>query len=66
MSKSNPFQTSMVRLQLPAGMGTTVSARGFTVEADADRCVLVPGELASEFMSHGLTEASDDQGGKKK
>ena len=51
---SNPFKQSMVRLQLPPGMGSSVAARGFTVEADKEGCVEVPGDLANEFLAHGL------------
>lgn len=52
----NPFQQSMVKLQLPAGMGGSISARGFTVDADADGCVEVPKDLVPEMKAHGLTD----------
>ncbi len=53
---SNPFQQSMVRLQIPAGMGGSISVRGFTLEADADGCVEVPKDLSVELKCHGLTD----------
>lgn len=57
--KANPFDQNMVRLQLPADCGTQVSAGGFTVDADEDRCVSVPkGPIADALMSHGLTPAT--------
>ena len=56
-STNNPFQQTMVRLQVPAGMGTSISVRGFTVEADDDRCVEVPKDVVAELKAHGLTEA---------
>ena len=59
MFQQNPFQQSMVRMQIPAGMGRSISARGFTVEADADGCVTVPKDLAAELANHGLTKAPD-------
>jgi hypothetical protein len=55
---NNPFQQSMVKLQIPAGMGSSISARGFTLDADADGCVEVPVELAAEFKAHGLVPAT--------
>ena len=55
MSKKNPFEQSMTRLQLPEHMGTSVSARGFTLDADDDRCVDVPPDMVAELVAHGLT-----------
>lgn len=54
---SNPFQQTMVRMQLPAGASRSVSVRGFTVEAEADGCVTVPKDVAAELASHGMTVA---------
>lgn len=55
MSKPNPFAQTMVRMQLPPGMGASISARGFEVEADADHCVTVPKDVAEDLKAHGLT-----------
>jgi hypothetical protein len=55
----NPFSQTMVRMQLPADAGTSISARGFTLEADADRCVEVPKDVAEDLKSHGFTKAAD-------
>jgi hypothetical protein len=54
MSKANPFAQTMVRMQLPPGMGASVSARGFNVEADDERCVTVPKDVGEELKAHGL------------
>jgi hypothetical protein len=56
MTKVNPFAQALVRLQVPAHMGKSISARGFNVEADADGCVEVPAEIAAELKAHGLTD----------
>lgn len=55
MSKQNPFAQTMVRMQMPAGAGSSISVRGFTIEADADGCVEVPKEVAEDLKAHGLT-----------
>ena len=54
---SNPFAQSMTRMKAPAGAGQSISVRGFTMEADADGVVLVPGDVANDLMSHGFTKA---------
>ena len=59
MSQTNPFQQTMVRMQLPPSHGASISMRGFEVQADSDRCVTVPKEFATELESHGLTKAAD-------
>ena len=59
MSQANPFQQTMVRMQLPAGHGASISMRGFEVQADSDRCVTVPKEFTPELEAHGLTKAAD-------
>jgi hypothetical protein len=51
----SPFQTTLVRLQLPEGAGDSISVRGFSLQADADRCVEVPQDVAADLASHGLT-----------
>lgn len=53
---SNPFQPEMVKMHMPEGGGTSISARGFFLEADKDGCVEVPRDLVAELKSHGLTE----------
>lgn len=55
MHPSNPFSLTMVRMQIPPGGGSTISARGFTIEADADGCVEVPKDVADELKCHGFT-----------
>lgn len=55
MSTPNPFSLSMTRLYLPAGMGTTVSVGGFTLEADEKRSIEVPNSHVKSLQSHGLT-----------
>lgn len=42
----------LVRLQLPPGMGRSISVRGVTVEADADGYVEVPADAANEVRAH--------------
>lgn len=54
---SNPFKQSMTRMRIPEHMGTCVSVSGFTLDADADRCVDVPNNLRPALESHGLTVA---------
>lgn len=51
---SNPFAVSLVRLQLPVGMGKSVSVAGFNLEADKDGCVEVPLAQAKDLEAHGL------------
>jgi hypothetical protein len=48
--KPSPQQT--VRLQLPPGIGRSVSARGFAFEADVDGVLTVPREVAAELEQH--------------
>ena len=51
----NPFEVSMVRLQLPPGSGPNISLRGFTLEADEEGTVTVPKDaVASLVEAHGL------------
>lgn len=50
----NPFKQTMVRMQLPPGSGSSISARGFELAADEDGCVEVPKELVPELECHGL------------
>ena len=57
--QANPFQQTMIRMQLPPGMGTSISARGFTVDADSDRCVTVPKDVAADLAAHGLVKAPE-------
>ena len=57
MNQANPFQQTMVRMQVPPGMGSSISVRGFTVDADADGCVDVPKEVVDELAQHGLVRA---------
>lgn len=52
--KANPFEQTMERMQIPPGCGTSISARGFTLEADADGCVEVPKDVAQDLRAHGL------------
>lgn len=59
MSKSNPFQTPMARLQQPDDMrGSSVSIGGFTLEPDDDGVVEVPAHLAPSLIAHGMTPAA--------
>jgi hypothetical protein len=51
----NPFQRGMVDMLAPEGSGESVSARGFTMKLDKNRCVKVPSEVAEELSSHGFT-----------
>jgi hypothetical protein len=53
---SNPFQKSMVTLQVPPGMGSVVSAGGFMLEVDANGCIEVPSDIAAELKQHGMVE----------
>lgn len=50
----NPFkkQQPTVRVQIPSGIGSTISARGLTFEADADGMLTVPRDIADELQSH--------------
>lgn len=65
MAKQNPFKQSMARLQIPPHMGSTVSCRGFEVEADEDGCIEVPTELVAELKGHGLTDPVEAPAKKK-
>lgn len=56
---SNPFTQSMVKMQGPAGGGTSIACRGFTMDLDKDGTVTVPGDVARELESHGFTKAPD-------
>jgi len=69
----NPFQKKQqptVRVQMPSGMGSTVSARGLTFEADPDGVLTLPRDIADELQNHlsapaprsqaGITDASAD------
>jgi len=49
-------QESMVPLQIPAGMGSSISIGGFSLQADEEGLVVVPKDLAAELKAHGLTE----------
>lgn len=55
MTTANPFQQTMVRMQLPPGMGRNISARGFTLDADEKGTIVVPKDVADELLPHGLT-----------
>ncbi len=55
----NPFDQQMVKMQLPPGAGDSISTRGFTVQADADHCVMLPKDVAKDMESHGLTPAAE-------
>lgn len=49
----NPFlqaRQPTVRMQLPPGMSRSVSARGFTFEADTDGVLTVPRDVAAELQ----------------
>lgn len=52
---TNPFKPEMVKMQMPEGGGTAISARGFFLEADKDGIVEVPRDLVDELKSHGLS-----------
>ena len=51
----NPFQQTMVKMQLGEDMGTSISVAGFTMEAEADRTIEVPKQLVETMRAHGLT-----------
>lgn len=52
---SNPFKVAMIRVYAPLGRGTQISVRGFNLEAESDRGMDVPGEVARELVeSHGF------------
>jgi hypothetical protein len=55
---SNPFAQDMVKLQLPADMGDSLSVAGYLLKADKDRCVEVPKQYAKDLMAQGLTPYS--------
>jgi hypothetical protein len=63
VSKSNPFQTTMVRMQMPPGSGS-FSARGFEVFPDKDGVIEVPADMVDDAKSHGMTEAAPKEGKK--
>lgn len=52
----NPFQKSMIPMQAPENSGESVSARGFTMKLDKNRCVTVPQDVAAELRNHGFVE----------
>ena len=52
----------LVRLQLPVGAGSSVSAGGTTYQADAEGFVDVPAEVAADLRAH-FPEAVDPVGG---
>lgn len=54
MAKPNPFQTALVKLAVPAHMGSSISIGGFTLEAEDDGTVVVPQEHAAELIQHGF------------
>lgn len=53
---SNPFAQDMVRLQLPDGMGDTLSIGGFLVKVDKDRCIEVPAKFSKDLRAQGLSD----------
>jgi hypothetical protein len=52
VSKSNPFQTTMVRMQMPPGSGS-FSARGFEVFPDKDGVIEVPADMVEAAPKEG-------------
>ena len=52
----NPFQQTMAKLRVPEHMGESISISGFDLQADENRCVEVPKNLAAELRGHGLTD----------
>lgn len=56
----NVFQQSMVKLQVPLGMGRSISVSGFTVDADDDGMVLVPAKVRPALMAHGLLDVGQN------
>ena len=56
MNVKNPFRQSMVKLQVPAGLGRSLSIAGFDIEADDDGAVEVPKEHVPTLKAHGLTD----------
>ncbi|HEY6019950.1 MAG TPA: hypothetical protein VIY48_08605 [Candidatus Paceibacterota bacterium] len=55
---SNPFLQDMVKLQLPEGMGDSLSVGGYLLKADKDRCIEVPKVHAKDLMAQGLSPYS--------
>lgn len=53
---SNPFQQTMVKLQVPEDMSPSLSIGGFDLQADKDGCVEVPKHLAPTLREHGLRD----------
>ncbi len=53
---SNPFDQSMVKLQVPPGMGSSISIAGFTISAEEDGSVTVPVVHAPILRAHGLKD----------
>jgi hypothetical protein len=51
---ANPFLTSLTRMQLPSGMGRSISIAGFGLEADDEGCVEVPVQYVDQLTPHGL------------
>ena len=62
---SNPFVTSLKRLQLPAGMGGAINVGGFMLSADEEGCIEVPPHIAVQLEAHGLTPAAEAKPAKK-
>lgn len=62
---TNPFNLSMVELQIAPGMGSSISIGGFNLEANDDGIVEVPKHLADELRAHGLTDPKPKATGKK-
>lgn len=56
MGNQNPFTKSMVKLSVPAHMGSNLSVAGFNLDTDDDGCVEVPREHVDVLKAHGLTE----------
>lgn len=54
----NPFQTDMIRMQLPEGMGSMIAVSGFSLHADEDGCITVPKMHVAHLQAQGLTIAS--------
>jgi hypothetical protein len=53
---SNPFAQNMNKLQIPEGMGTTITIDEFSVVADENRCIEVPTKYVKDLKAQGLTD----------
>ena len=58
---NNPFTRGMTKLQIPDGMGDTLSVGGYVLKGDKDRCIEVPAEFVKDLRAQGLTDPNVPQ-----